>query len=181
MVKYAALFSPSLSELREGDDLFRILEDKVVGFLPKDRLRTVQTSESLSYEDAPSTFRLKSVGKVQSAKLEEDSRFEFQLLLKGLADEIVRIEGERALLEFLRRGLQAKRGATWDEIVRANVPASYADLQEYCGQIEIESGETWERVQELQTEIDEVVCDLYGVGKAAIDNAIDRLAPHTRN
>jgi type I restriction-modification system DNA methylase subunit len=150
-----------------------ISELEIVNLLTGSQVRTVESSDSLSFGEVDGTFQLKSVGKLQSTALEE-SQFDFQIVLKGFGGERVRIEGEREILRFLRAALRSKNGASWDEISRTVVPDSYEVLQNRCREVQAEIAEIWERVPELQTRIDGLVCQLYGLEKRVVDRAVEQ-------
>lgn len=169
--KYDELFNPRLSERSEYDKVPECVDDDFIRLLKDEDLRTLETSEALSYEAPSASFELRRVKGIESTA-PKDSAFQYQLVIEGRSGEIVGIEGEGWILELLERELGEMRGATRDELADLTIPASRDAFKRVVKESKKQIEALWKEIRELQERIDSSVCGLYGLSLRKVNGVL---------
>lgn len=172
-LRYDTLFHPRLTELMEDEELPGIEEEMITQLMPPSKIKSLQTCQAVSYDGPSQGFQLRRVKAIESTALKK-SRFKYQLVLEGKDGQIVPVEGDRGILLFLKRVLANMQGSSWTEIEHLRLPASAEALKQSLEKYERETSTLWNRIKELQSKIDNQVCELYGIEKDTMDAAVCR-------
>ena len=136
--------------------------------LPDEDKRNIRTHSKVTYEPRkPFDFCLSGIGNIEAASLFAKKLDEplLSVLLKGKNKKSLRIIAPKEIIEYLGKVLSGYKGKSWDEI--KEIPIA-KDLRTFISKKKEVSSKVTSfltEIQKIQTEIDEIVYDLYGITK----------------
>ncbi|MDO9575920.1 MAG: TaqI-like C-terminal specificity domain-containing protein, partial [bacterium] len=128
--------------------------------------RNIRTHPKVTYEPKnPDDFHLSAVGSIEPAplfakKLDESL---LSILLKGKNKKSMRIIAPKEIIEYLCRILSGYKGKSWNEIKEIPIAKDLHTFISKRKEVSSRVKSLLTEIQKIQTEIDEIVYNLYGI------------------
>jgi len=174
---YPEYFQGPILELEVSETLPTILTEKIIGALYESEKRNLWTSSQLKPIYADDSFVLRRTNEVIINIDQSETDFEYTLVLVGKSKRTIKIDGEKEILNFLKNILDENyRGRSWGEIEEKIIlPDTMQSFERKYVEIRDKVHEILEKIQKFQDEIDDMVCNLYGIEKDDVNDTIEQL------
>lgn len=170
-------FQGPILELEASEPLPTILTEKIIGALDESEKRNLRTSSQLKPVYTDDSFVLRRTNEVIINIDRSETDFEYTLVLVGKSKRTTKIDGEKEILNFLKKILDENyKGRSWREIEEKIIlPDTIQSFERKYVEIRDKVREILEKIQKSQGEIDETVCKLYGIRKDDVNSVISKL------
>ncbi|MDD2666450.1 MAG: N-6 DNA methylase [Methanocellales archaeon] len=173
---YQKYFQESILELETSEPLPKILNETILHALSESKKRDIWTSSQLKPTDSDKDFILKRANEVTINMDRGITDFEYMLILEGKNKGIIKIDGEKEILTFLKIILDENyEGMSWKEIEQNIIlPDTMESFEIKYIEIRDKVHEILKKIQKSQDEINEMVCKLYGIKTEDVNDAIEQ-------
>ncbi|MEA2003802.1 MAG: N-6 DNA methylase [archaeon] len=174
---YPEYFQGPILELEASEPLPTILTEKITCALDESEKRNIWTSSQLKPVYTDDSFVLRRTNEVIINIDRSETDFEYTLVLVGKSKRTIKIDGEKEILNFLKNILdESYRGRSWREIEEKIIlPDAIQSFEMKYMEIRDKVHEILEKIQKSQDEIDDMVCNLYGIEKDDVNDTIEQL------
>jgi type I restriction-modification system DNA methylase subunit len=169
LAEYNKFFKTRLTRLGEPKDIPEPDVFAITRSLPASDLRVLRTHPKVQIEAKDSDdFYLAKVGEIKGATLFDKSSEEAQYSIKlaGKNKKQITITAPKEILYYLKEVLSGYLGKSLDEIKKIPLAKDLETYDTKKHEILKEAKKLLTKVQSLQSEIDEIVYELYGITQA---------------